>query len=81
MSRLRSFSMTADKVALQPLDWRRWDAFIVRTHLDDTVVSLDQLATWLEDEGWPEEQRSRLVSEYKRGRQLLSVHDEERAAR
>jgi hypothetical protein len=81
MNRLHSFSMAADKAALQPLDWRRWDAFIVRTHLDDTVVSPDLLSTWLEDEGWPEEQRSRLVSEYQRGRRLLSVYDEERAPR
>jgi hypothetical protein len=81
MSRLHSFSEAADRTSLQPLDWRRWDLFLVRSHLDDTVVPLDLLGTWLEDEGWPVEQRRRLVSDYERGRRLLSVYDEERAAR
>jgi hypothetical protein len=81
LTRLRSFSATANKGLLHSLALQRWDAFIVRTHLDDTVITPGVLASWLEDQGWPEEQRDQLVSEYQRGRRLLSVYDEERAAR
>jgi hypothetical protein len=81
MTRLQSFSATANKSLLHSLDLQRWDAFIVRTHLDDTMLTPEVLASWLEDEGWSEEQRNRLVSEYERGRDLLSRYDEEWAAR
>jgi hypothetical protein len=79
--RLRAFSAGANRGDLGPLDTHRWRAFIARTHLDDAVIAPRLLSCWLADAGWPEEQRTQLVSEYQSGRGLLSVYDEEQAAR
>jgi len=81
MTRLKSFSATANKAMLHPLDVQRWRVFIVRTHLEDAVVDLSLLSDWLQGEGWPEEQRASLIDEYKLGRSILSVYDEERVER
>jgi len=79
--RLRSFTAVANKGNLHSLDMRRWAAFIAQTHLDDTVIALGLLASWLEDEGFPPEQRDRLMTEYESGRRLLSAYDDERDAK
>jgi hypothetical protein len=78
--RLRAFSAGANRGDLRSLDVYRWNTFIARTHLDDAVVDPQLLSGWLADDGWPEEQRTRLVSEYRSGRGLLSVYDEEQVA-
>src|SRR5262249_55022632 len=80
LGRLRSFSAAANKGNLQPLDIRRWAAFIAQTHLDDAVIDLGLLAAWLEEDGFPQEQRNRLIAEYEAGRRLLSAYDEERSS-
>ena len=81
MELLKTFSATADRGKLQPLDVRRWNAFVARTHLDDVVLDTSLLSAWLEGEGWQDPQRRQLVHEYAYGRSLLTVFDEERTAR
>jgi hypothetical protein len=78
LNRLRAFSAVADKGNLHPLDMQRWAGFIGQTHLDDAVIDLGLLAAWLEEDGFPPQQRELLVHEYESGRRLLSAYDEER---
>jgi hypothetical protein len=80
LGRLRSFSAVASKGDLHQVDMRRWAAFIAQTHLDDSVIDLDLLAGWLEEDGFPPESRTRLMAEYEFGRRVLSAYDEERAS-
>jgi hypothetical protein len=81
MRRLESFSATANKSMLHPLDLQRWRVFVARTHLEDAVIESVLLSDWLMGEGWPDDQRGRLIAEYELGRSLLSVYDEERVDR
>jgi hypothetical protein len=81
MRRLKAFSDLANKATPHPLDRHRWHVFIARTHLENSVVEPSLLLDWLQGEGWPETQRSRLIDEFELGRTLLSVFDEERAER
>ena len=78
LSRLESFTAVANKADLHELDMRRWAGFIGRTHLDGDDIDPELLDAWLSDEGFPEEQGSRLVREYESGRRLLGAYDEER---
>jgi hypothetical protein len=78
LARLKYFSKVANKGILHELDLRIWAAFIGQTHLDDVVLDLDQLDTWLADEGFEESPRSHLLREYESGRRLLRAYDEER---
>jgi hypothetical protein len=78
---LKTFSATAIKGMLHPLDTQRWHAFIARTHLDNVVLDPVLLSKWLESQGWPEEKRLRLIEDYEHGRSLLTVYDEERVDR
>jgi hypothetical protein len=75
MSCLKSFSATANRGKLHPLDVQRWNSFVARTHLDDLVLDTSLLSDWLRREGWQESQRLQLVDEYEHGRSLLSVYD------
>jgi hypothetical protein len=78
---LTEFSRTANKIGLHPLDIKRWNSFVVQTHSDQLAVASDLLDAWLEDEGWPDAMRARLVSEYESGRSLLTTYEEELAPR
>ena len=80
LGRLQAFLAVTNKSNLQPVDLRRWAGFIAQTHLDDTVIDLGLLACWLEESGFPTQQRDRLVYEYESGRRLLSAYDEERGS-
>lgn len=75
---LRAFSSTANKVAPHPLDWRRWDRFLVRSHLDHSPLDSSEIDWWLASEGWPEGRRGELVEAYEKGLSLLAEYDEER---
>ncbi len=77
-NRLQSFSAAANKSLLHPLDLRRWDSFIAQTHFDDRVVDTVLLGEWLAEEGFPQELRDQLISQYESGHRLLSVYDEDR---
>jgi hypothetical protein len=74
---LRAFSASANRNGLQPTDRRRWNAFLVRVHRDESLLDPAVLDEWLRQEGWPEETRGRLVGEYEAARSLLSAYDEE----
>jgi hypothetical protein len=74
---LRAFSASASRACLQPNDRRRWNAFLVRVHRDESLCDLALLDEWLQREGWPENTRCHLVGEYEAARSLLSAYDEE----
>src|SRR5262249_40813611 len=77
LRRLRAFSTSADRTALHSDDRRRWNAFLVRVHQDQSLFDPAWLDEWLQQQEWPEDTRSQLVSEYEEARSLLSAYDEE----
>jgi hypothetical protein len=79
--RLRAFSATANKAMPHHVDLNRWHVFIARTHLENSVIDPTFLSDWLQGEGWPESESRWLVEQFEIGRAVLSVYDEERAAR
>ncbi len=74
---LRAFSASANRACLQPNDRRRWNAFLVRAHQDESLFDPALLDEWLQQEGWPEATRCQLVGEHEAARSLLSAYDEE----
>jgi hypothetical protein len=74
---LQAFSASANRTNLHPNDRRRWNAFLVRVHQDESLFDLALLDEWLQQEGWPEHTRRQLVEEYETGRSLLLAYDEE----
>src|SRR5437588_164415 len=74
---LRAFSTSANRAGLHPNDRRRWNAFLIRVHQDESLFDPALLDEWLQQEGWPEETRGQLVGEYEAARSLLSAYDEE----
>ena len=74
---LRAFSTSANRQCLQPNDRRRWNAFLVRVHQDESLFDPALLDEWLQQEGWPEDVRCQLVGEYEAARSLLLAYDEE----
>jgi hypothetical protein len=78
LTRLGAFSTAARKSNFHSLDMRQWAGFIGQTHLDDAVIDLGLLASWLDDEGFPQDERDRLIDDFESGRRLLRVYDEER---
>lgn len=74
---LRTFSASANRASLPPNDRRRWNAFLVRVHQDESVFDPALLDAWLQQEGWPEATRCQLVEEYEAARSLLLAYDEE----
>ena len=75
--RLRAFSTSASRTSLHRDDRRRWNAFLIRVHQDESLFDPALLDEWLEQEGWPEDTRRQLVSEYEAARSLLLAYDEE----
>jgi hypothetical protein len=74
---LRAFSTSANRKGLDPNDRRRWNAFLVRVHEDESLFDPALLDEWLQQEGWPDDTRSQFVGEYEVARSLLSAYDEE----
>lgn len=78
---LRAFSRSANKStgAAHPNDAERWNAFLIRAHMEKSKLEPDTLHRWLEeDEGWKEEQANELAIQYEQGRELLRQYDEEK---
>ena len=73
---LRAFSNSANKSLLHHLDLKRWNAFVIQTHKDRTVIDPQLLDDWLANDGWPDQLRARLVSEYDAARSLLTTYDD-----
>ena len=67
LEKLNAFEESADKVTPGPLDRLRWSRFVVQVHMDGSALTLEELDCWLEDSGWPEEQRRQLVEWYGEG--------------
>jgi hypothetical protein len=74
---LRAFSSSVNRTSLQPNDRRRWNAFLVRVHQDESLFDPALLDEWLQQERWPEDTRGQLLAEYEAARSLLSAYDEE----
>jgi hypothetical protein len=81
MRRLIEFTRTANKQALHPNDCRRWQEFVIQSHVERAELDPVLLDRWLTEQGWPEEQRQHLLSEYEASRSVLTVYDEERLER
>ena len=79
--RLKAFSATGNKAVLHELDLHRWQVFIARTHLENSVIDPTLLTNWLQEEGWHQSKSQWLVEQFKIGRALLSVYDDERSDR
>jgi hypothetical protein len=76
--RLESFSATANKNLLHSADYRRWQDFIVQSHLERAGLDSSVLQQWLAEQGWPENQRQHLATDYESVRSILATYDEER---
>jgi hypothetical protein len=74
---LRAFTTPANRKCLHPNDRRRWTAFLVRVHQDESLFDPALLDEWLQQEGWPQDTRCQLLGEYEAARSLLSAYDEE----
>jgi hypothetical protein len=74
---LRAFSASANRAELQPTDRRRWQAFLIRVHQEESVFDPALLDEWLQQEGWAEDTRRQLLGEYETARSLLLAYDEE----
>jgi hypothetical protein len=76
--RLKAFSATANQSSLRPTDCEQWREFIVQSHMEGADFDPLLLDQWLAEQGWPEEQRQRLLCEYETARSILGTYDEER---
>jgi hypothetical protein len=76
--KLKDFSSLANRTSLQPSDRNRWQQFVMRAHLDDSIMDTDFLEAWLASQGWSEPMRQELSREYEAIRSLLWNYDEER---
>lgn len=77
-SLLQAFSRVANKAtgSSHPLDQQRWFAFLVQAHQEKSRLTSHELYRWLsEEEAWPPDVASRLVSEYEKGRALLVYNE------
>lgn len=81
---LDRFSHLANKSSgsSHPLDAERWMAFLIRSHLDRVAypyrprLDATTLERWLtEEEEWPEETASDLVTEFEFAQDLLDAYD------
>src|SRR5207237_8358921 len=72
---LRAFSASANRACLHPNDRQRWNAFLVRVHQDESLFEPTLLDAWLQQEGWPEHTRGRLMAEYEAARSRLPAYD------
>ena len=75
-----SFVMSANRANLHPLDWKRWNEFVIQVHRDDTAIAREDVDRWLAAEDWSEVDRSRLVLDFDIGMLLLEGYDRELAA-
>jgi hypothetical protein len=76
--KLRDFSSTANRTSLQPSDRERWQQFVIRAHLDNSIMDTELLEGWLASQGWPEPMRQELSREFEAMSSLLWNYDEER---
>jgi hypothetical protein len=74
---LRTFSFSAKRAELRSDDRKRWNAFLIRVHQDDSIFDLKLLDEWLEQEGWPQDVRVQLLGQFEAAQALLSDYDEE----
>jgi len=80
LRRLKAFSNDANRSALHPRDWRRWDQFLIQIHQDGSSADDFELALWLGNHGWTENQFGRFIERFRAGQSLLATYDEERSA-
>ncbi len=78
LEKLRLFSESADNQTIRPLDRLRWNRFVTQVHIDGSALDREELDWWLDDSGWPEEQRHQLIEWYEEGLSMLNDYDEAR---
>jgi hypothetical protein len=78
LERLKHFDEIADKGLIGPRDRHEWSRFVTQVHMDGSALDLEELDWWLEDAGWAEEPRRRLVEWYAEGLSMLKDYDEAR---
>lgn len=77
---LRSFSASANKStgSSHPCDRERWFEFIIASHVDEASIATEDLARWLEEDGWRDEKLiCELICEYEFARGLLKRYQSE----
>jgi hypothetical protein len=80
LRQLRAFSTAANRSSLHPLDWERWEKFLIHVYLKEGSLDECDLATWFAEHGWSESQFGPLLERFRVGRSLLSAYDQERSA-
>ena len=78
--RLKAFSDLANKStgSSHPYDFKRWAAFLIQVHRDNSKLDTEMLKRWLiELERWDEERGTRLAIEFEFARDLLKAYDAE----
>jgi hypothetical protein len=81
VDKLRRFSASANKssAAGHPNDLMRWVDFLTEAHRHGDGLSPRLLRLWLvEEENWPADAASQLVSEYEFAHELLATYDRKR---
>jgi hypothetical protein len=78
VEKLKLFSELADQQTLRPLDRLRWNRFVTQVHIDNSALDSEELDWWLQNSGWLEAPRQRLVEWYEEGLSMLKEYDEER---
>jgi hypothetical protein len=73
---LRSFSQSANRSVVHPLDRERWNRFLTAAHREDASLDASMLQRWLiEEEKWPGDEAINLAIEYEHARDLLGVYE------
>lgn len=75
---LKSFSALANKStgSAHPCDRDRWFEFIIASHVDEANIATEDLARWLEEDGWRDEKViCDLACEYEFSRGLLKAFE------
>jgi hypothetical protein len=80
LRQMKAFSTAANRSSLQPLDWKRWEKFLIHVYLNENSLDECDLAMWFAEHGWSESQFAPLLERFRLGRSLLSAYDEERSA-
>ena len=78
---LKRFSVLANMStgSSHPNDFQRWVDFLIVVHKEDSNLSSEFLAQWLDEElGWHSDQARELASEYGFARDVLRAYDQSR---
>ncbi len=78
LERWKEFVQAADRRSLTWREWRDWNAFAVQAFEDAAEIDDDSLEQWLEENGFEESLRPRMVESFRQAQSVLSVQEEMR---